>query len=133
MHPAQRKTGRGSAIGLCAALCFSPASPAASVYRCVQNGTIAFTQQPSGTGCEPLDVKTYEPDPAQATKQRDELNRWREGRSKALQAARQRKAGAHPEARKTQDEETRDVPSSTEDTLRLPQELDFENPAPTNP
>ena len=110
MHPAQRKTGRGSAIGLCAALCFSPASPAASVYRCVQNGTIAFTQQPSGTGCEPLDVKTYEPDPAQATK-----------------------AGAHPEARKTQDEETRDVPSSTEDTLRLPQELDFENQAPTNP
>lgn len=48
-----------------------PAARADTVYRCVQNGKLLFTDEPAGSSCEPLHLQVPQPNP-------EDLARWQE-------------------------------------------------------
>lgn len=92
-------------LGLTVLLGVLPAaSQGETIYQCVRNGIVTFTQTAPDSGCQPLDVRPYVPDPEVATRRKDELNTWRDSRSQALAEARRKKSR---QQNKTTDVETR--------------------------
>ncbi|MDD1650055.1 MAG: hypothetical protein LUO80_06640 [Methylococcaceae bacterium] len=93
MSPVTRPAKLTVRFGLAVLLGTLPvASQAGTVYRCLQNGTVTFTQNAADPTCQPLDVKPYEPDPEVAARKRNELNQWRDDRSQSMAEGRQKKS-----------------------------------------
>jgi hypothetical protein len=46
----------------------APDLPAEPVYRCIQNGKIVFTDGPVDPSCQKVDLKVYQPDPAEVAR-----------------------------------------------------------------
>ena len=102
---------------------------AGPVYRCFQNGSVAYTQNASDPSCEPIEVNAYEPDPETVSQKKDELRKWRDDRSKALTEGRRKKTGRKQKPREPGTEG--DIPNdlkSTTDAMKIPNELDFKEP-----
>ena len=102
---------------------------AGPVYRCFQNGSVAYTQNASDPSCEPIEVNAYEPDPETVSQKKDELRKWRDDRSKALTEVRRKKTGRKQKSREPGTEG--DIPNdlrSTTDAMKIPNELDFKEP-----
>lgn len=99
---------------------------AGPVYRCFQNGSVAYTQNASDPSCEPIEVNAYEPDPETVSQKKDELRKWRDDRSKTMTEGRQKKSGRKQKPREagTQGDNANDLKSTTE-SMRIPNELDF--------
>lgn len=119
-------TDRRAALLLPLALLAGPVA-AETVYRCQQNGSVAFRQSPSDPSCQALDVRADEPDAETAARQRDEVQRWRERRSRTAATKRARNAATRPPDRSRNGNEA--GPDITTEALQLPRELDFGEPA----
>jgi len=102
---------------------------AGPVYRCFQNGSVAYTQNASDPSCEPIEVNAYETDPETVSQKKDELRQWRDDRSKSLSEGRRKKSGRKQRPREPGTEG--DIPDnlkSTTDAMKIPNELDFKEP-----
>lgn len=93
MSPMSQPAALAGRCGLAVLLGLLPTlSQAGTVYRCLQNGTVTFTQNAADPSCQPLDVQPYEPDPEVAARRKDELNAWRDSRSRSLAEERRKKS-----------------------------------------
>ena len=102
---------------------------AGPVYRCFQNGSVAYTQNASDPSCEPIEVNAYEPDPETVSQKKDELRKWRGDRYKAVTEGRRKKSGRKQKSREVGTEGyTANDLKSTSDAMRLPNELEFKEP-----
>lgn len=61
-----------ASASLLATLPLSPPGAADPVFRCLENGRTAYSAQPGGPSCQPVDLKVIEADPREAARQRRE-------------------------------------------------------------
>ncbi len=102
------------------------AAHAGPVYRCLQNGSVAFTQNASDPSCEPIEVNAYEPDPETVSRQKESLKKWRDDRSKTLSEGRRKKSGKKNQlAEPADDDAVRGALEPINGNRRIPDELDF--------
>lgn len=116
---------RLGALLLTTALASAP-SNAVTVYRCVENGSVAYRQNASDPNCEALDIQSEEPDPEAVTRQREALDQNRERRTKARENRRQRMPPKGQTGRAVA-RENRAAEQDTDSALSpIPRELDFD-------
>jgi hypothetical protein len=77
-------------------------SSAETVFRCTENGKTAFTANPAGPSCQPLDLKTIEPDPQEAARQRQELEQWKARETSEARRIIERETKAEAQRRKAE-------------------------------
>lgn len=120
-----RLPGRFCCLALLLGVIAVPAE-SAPVYRCIRNGSVAYTENASDPECEPIEVNAYEPDPETVSQKKDELRKWRDDRSKSLSEGRRKRNGKKQRAG---DAGTRQADTAAADpgngNLRIPEELDF--------
>ena len=109
---------------LCLGL-LSGTTTAGSVYRCIKNGSVAYTQSNDDPSCQPIEVNAHEPDPEEAARQQDELRKWREDRGKFSEQRRERKSAGRGKNRTVRENDPLLAPTEKNDGLKLPPELDF--------
>ena len=112
---------------LCLGL-LSGTTTAGSVYRCIKNGSVAYTQSNDDPSCQPIEVNAQEPDPEEAARQQDELRKWREDRGKFSEQRRERKSAGRGKNRTARENDPLLAPTEKNDGLKLPPELDFKQP-----
>ena len=117
--------GRCTCVGLL--LCVVAVSAeSAPVYRCIRNGSVAYTQNASDPACEPIEVNAYEPDPETVLQKKDELRKWRDDRSKSLGEGRRKRNGKKQRSGNAGTRQTgTGAPDPANGSLRIPEELDF--------
>jgi hypothetical protein len=98
---------------------------AGSVYRCLKDGSVAYTQRADDPSCQPIEVNAHEPDPDEAARQQDELRKWREDRGKLTGQRRERRTAGRARSRNVRGDEPPVTPAEGGDSLKLPPELDF--------
>lgn len=119
---------RLGALLLTTALASGP-SGAVTVYRCVENGSMAYRQNASDPSCEALDLQSEEPDAETVARQREALDQTRERRTKARESRRQRMTPKGQTGRAAA-RENRDAEKDADAALPpMPRELDFEQPS----
>ncbi len=107
----------------------SGSSGAVTVYRCVENGSMAYRQNASDPSCEALDLQSEEPDAETVARQREALDQTRERRSKARESRRQRMT-PNGQTGRAAARENRAAEQDADAALPpLPRELDFEQPS----
>ena len=123
-----RQTGR---IGLALCLGIWPAGmiQAGTIYRCLQNGAVAFTQHAADPSCQPMDVKPYEPDPDDAARQWEALKQWRDDRSQAWREGRRKQAAKQNAAGNGSGDGYRRPPGFGRDHPKERMESDFSAPS----
>lgn len=115
---------------LLAGITTAPAG-AESIYRCMQNGVPAFSRNAADPSCQPIDVNPYEPDPEATARQKEELRKWRDGRSQALAEGRRKKTGGKKSrAGPLPGTGNQSSAGSAAVLPKLPNELDFQDPPP---
>lgn len=67
-----------------------------TVYRCLQNGIVTYTESATHPSCQPMDVTPYEPDPDAVAQQKETLKKWRDARSETFNERRRKKAEDRP-------------------------------------
>lgn len=113
----------------------SAPSGAITVYRCVENGSVAYRQNASDPSCEALDIQSEEPDAEAVTRQREALDQNRERRTKARESRRQRMTPKGQTGRAAA-RENRAAEQDADSALPpIPRELDFDQPSrrPSSP
>ena len=123
-NPRQRPWILTAAAVLCLGL-LSGTTTAGSVYRCIKNGSVAYTQSNDDPSCQPIEVNAHEPDPEEAARQQDELRKWREDRGKFSEQRRERKSAGRGKNRTVRENDPLLAPTEKNDGLKLPPELDF--------
>ena len=114
---------------LLAGIMIAPAE-ADNVYRCIQNGVPAFSRNGADPSCQPIDVNPYEPDPESTARQKEELRKWRDSRSQALTEGRRKKSRGKSRSGSIPGTGDPANPGSATAQPKLPNELDFQEPAP---
>jgi len=123
-NPRQRPWILTAAAVLCLGFLSGPAI-AGSVYRCIKNGSVAYTQSNDDPSCQPIEVNAHEPDPEEAARQQDELRKWREDRGKFSEQRRERRSAGRGKNRTARENDPLLAPTEKYDGLKLPPELDF--------
>jgi hypothetical protein len=100
---------------------------AGSVYRCIKDGSVAYTQRADDPSCQPIEVNAHEPDPEEAARQQDELRKWREDRGKLAGQRRERRTVGRARSKNGRGDEPQVTPAEGGDSLKLPPELDFKS------
>lgn len=119
---------RPTAAMLLAGMLTTPAT-ADSVYRCIQNGVTAYSRNATDPGCQLIDINPHEPDPEATARQKEDLRKWRDGRSQALAEGRRKKTGERKSrAGPIPGAGNYSSPTSTPALPKLPNELDFQDP-----
>ncbi len=70
------------------------AAGAEAVFRCLENGRMVFTDTATGLSCQRLDLKVYQPDSGEITRQQDQLDAWKDRRDEEVSRILDREAAA---------------------------------------
>lgn len=107
----------GAAL-LVTALAFTPSGGAVTVYRCVENGSIAYRQNATHPNCETLDILTEDPPAEAVASQREALDQQRARRLQARESRRQGTGTKKESGRATEQDSAPALPP-------IPRDLDF--------
>jgi hypothetical protein len=116
---------------LSVALAIAGAVRAVTVYRCVDNGSVAYRQSASDPNCEAMDLQSDEPDAEFLSRQRQALEQSRERRLQASHVGRRKRTTTRGqnEAGMAKDDRNEDQ-HSTYPFPPLPRELEFNETPP---
>jgi hypothetical protein len=89
-------------IGLLVCATFGDWATAEGVFRCVENGRTVFSQSATNPSCQAIELRSEQPDPESASRQRLELEQWRQRRDLEVQRIRDRETAAEAERRREQ-------------------------------